>query len=381
LCHSVKNKKCLNEQCSNKPKINEKLCSKHANYKNVVYFADCNNVSVTNNDNLNNLMLINELKSKDDSDDDLDEINKKIIYTKEQLFDIIQKNKNISVYSLRKSIQNCYLNNFINTKQTKQNLINSIKINIEKNRFYVNNLYYIIKIQSTYRGWNTHKRACCFNDTDILTFDSIYDIPNKYFYIFHDTTTNKKYGYDIRTLNQIIYSDYPSCPYTFRAFTEEEKNKILEYIQYLEYKNIDLCIEKREMTDKEEIDMKIKDVFYQINMLDNYTNPIWFKNLRLDQLINLYILMEDIWSYRTGMTIEAKQNILYNINAFDIPLYIIKSQKSIIKMQHVILNEFIRFITEGINRDERKLGAILILSALVEISEDAAQALPHLIQI
>ena len=356
LCHSVKNNKSLHEQCPNKTKLNENLCCKHVNYKKVLYFIDYNTPE-------------NE------------DINKKIVYTKDQLFEIIQSNKNISVYSLRKSIRNCYLNNFINTKQTKQNLINSIKINIEKERFYINNLYYIIKIQNVYRKWLKNKRACCFNDTDILSFDSIYDIPNKYFYIYHDKVNNKKYGYDIRTLLQIIYSDYPSCPYTFRPFTDEEKNRIYQYKEYLESKNIDLGLEKRDMSDQEYIDMKIKDVFYQINMLDNYTNPQWFKNLSLNQLIELYIQMEDIWAYRIGMTIESKINILHNGIAFNIPIYIIKTIKSVIKLQNIILDEFIRFITEGINREEKKLGAILILSGLVEVSTEAAEALPHLIQI
>ena len=38
-------------------------------------------------------------------------------------------------------------------------------------------------------------------------------------------------------------------------------------------------------------------------------------------------------------------------------------------------------ITEGINIEEKKLGAILILTALVEVSHEAAHALPHLMQI
>ena len=441
LCHSIKSKNCLTEQCTNKPLINQTLCGKHINAKNIIYFTDYNiqnlNDTLLNNTLLNDTLLNNTLFNDTLLNDTLlndtllnntlfndtshnhtnileknkleeNKINKenkieqsinnvtnkieektektekndiKIIYSKEELFDIIQKNKNISVYSLRKSIKNCYLKDFINTKLTKCNLIKEIKVNIEKERFYTNNIYYIILIQKIYRKWSNNKRAICFNDTDILTFDSIYDIPNKYFYVFNDKVTNKKYGYDIRTLIEIIYSDYPSCPYTFRSFTDEEKNRIYKYKNYLEMKGIELNIEKRVMTEQEEIDMKIKDIFYKINMLDNYTNPLWFKNLNLQQLINLYILMEDIWCYRTSMPMDAKRNIIYNGIAFNVPLYIIKSQKSLIKMQHVILDEFNRFITEGINRDERKLGAILILSGLVEISVEAAEALPHLIQI
>jgi len=44
-----------------------------------------------------------------------------------------------------------------------------------------------------------------------------------------------------------------------------------------------------------------------------------------------------------------------------------------------LLNEIERFITEGINRDERKLGAMLMLTGLVEVSYDAANGLPHLV--
>ena len=116
-------------------------------------------------------------------------------------------------------------------------------------------------------------------------------------------------------------------------------------------------------------------------MLDNYTNHNWFKNLCLNELIQLYTKMEDIWVFRTNMTIEARNNIVNGGIAFNIPIPIIKYQKSKLKMQHILLDEFLRLINEGINREEKKLGAILILTGLVEVSYEAAQALPHLVQI
>jgi hypothetical protein len=127
--------------------------------------------------------------------------------------------------------------------------------------------------------------------------------------------------------------------------------------------------------------MKMKDIFYQINMLDNYTDHNWFKDLNIFSLMDLYLKMEDIWNYRSSMTIESKQKIVSNGIVFNIPPGIIKHQKSKVKLQNVILDEFSRMINEGINRDEKKLGAILILTGLVEVSYDAACALPHLVQI
>jgi hypothetical protein len=49
-------------------------------------------------------------------------------------------------------------------------------------------------------------------------------------------------------------------------------------------------------------------------------------------------------------------------------------------LQNIILNDFKKLISEGIDREEKKLGAILILTGLVEVSYEAANALTHLIQ-
>lgn len=362
LCHSVKNKKTLEIQCSSKSKHNEILCGKHLASKNIILFK--------------NNIVNKEIKVDIEVDDD-----SKKIYTKYELFEKISNNTNLSIYSIRKSIKNCILKNTIDTKQSKQLLIKSLKNEIERERYYLTHIDSIILIQSFFRKYLIYKRALCTNDTDILTFESKYDIPNKFIYIFFNEVNKKKYAYDIRTLLEIIQSEYPSCPYTFRSFTDNEKDKILFYKNKLINKGIDLCIEKKILSPEEEIEMKIKDIFYQINMLDNYTNHAWFKNLSLYQLTELYIKLEDIWNYRSNMDIESKKKIIYNGIAFNIPIHIIKNMKSKYRLQEIILDEFTRFITEGVNRDERKLGAILILTALVEVSFEAADALPHLIQV
>jgi hypothetical protein len=371
LCHSIKNKNTTHIQCSNKPKNNEVLCGKHLISKNIILFNDVNVIAMNNNIiPMNNNAIA--IENNDDS---------KTIYTKYELFEKISNNTNISIYSIRKSIKNCILKNTIDTKQSKQLLIKCLKNEIEKERYYLTHVDSIILLQSFFRKFLIHRRALCANDTDILTFESKYDIPGKFIYIFFNEINNKKYAYDIRTLLEIIQSEYPSCPYTFRTFTDNEKDKILSYKHKLISQGIDICIEKKILTPEEEIEMKIKDIFYEINMLDNYTNHAWFKNLSLYQLTELYVKLEDIWNYRSNMDIDSKKKIIYNGIAFNIPLHLIKNIKSKFKLQEIILDEFKRFITEGINRDERKLGAILILTGLVEVSYEAADALPHLIQI
>jgi len=376
LCHSIKSKSDVSTQCCNKPKINETLCGIHIKSKNVILYKSSNNNS---NDSVISLNLVDIKPLNIDMciDSNIDQK----IYEPTELFDKILNNINLNVYNIRTSIKKSYLNKLIDTKQSKQSLIQSLKKIIFRERFYLNNQYYIILIQSVFRRWIVQRRKLCCNDTDILTFTCKYEIPEIYFYIFKDKFTKKKYAYDIRTLNEIINSDYPSCPYTFRNFTEEEKKEITLYKNQLIQCGINVDIEKKKLTIEEETDMLIKDVFYQINMLDNYTNHIWFKDLNINQLIHFYALMEDIWNYRSSMTLQSKKKIIKNGIIFNIPVHIIKHEKSLIRMQNLLLSEFMRLINEGVDREEKKLGAILILTGLVEISHEAADALPHLIQI
>jgi hypothetical protein len=388
-CYSIKSKYKPDLQCSNKPKIGSNLCGKHINCKSIIYYANINTDMINNNLNIldNNLDIETFLDDppliiKNDINNTLinsDEDKK--IYDRGELYERIINNINTSIYSIRKSIKHSKLNNIINTKNSKQILIKELKKFIIKERYYSANKESLILIQSIIRKWLVKKRKNCYNDTDILTFTSKYDIESKFFYIFNDTVSNKKFAYDIRTLLEIVNSNYSSCPYTMRKFTDDEKNKVIKYSKLLEEKNIIVKIQKPILDEKEELEMKMKDIFHKINMLDNYTDYIWFKNLGLSQLIDLYIRAEDIWNYRSNMTLDAKKKIVQNGILFNIPIQIIKNQKSVTKMRNLLLNDFMKCITEGIDINEKKLGAILVLTALVEVSIPAAIALPHLIQL
>lgn len=399
FCHSVKSKNNLNAQCTNNPKKGELFCGKHISNKNIILFKgvvnniigfenntiiDISDKIIDNNTSFDNLLdnMVDKL-IKDGPlmiDNNENSNNKKDIYDKSELYHNIMNEIYMNIYSIRNSIKTSQLCKLIETRQSKPNLIRDLKKFIEKERYYIANEKNIVKIQSIIRKWIIYRRKLCNNDTDIMTFTCKYEIPYKYFYIFKDSTISKKYAYDIRTLLQIINSEYQSCPYTFRPYTDEEKKNILDYSNNLIKKGANLEIQKPKLTPDEEVIMRMKDIFHEINMLDNYTNYLWFKSLELYQLIELYIRCEDIWNYRSNMNIESKMKIIKNGIAFKIPVPIIKTFKSKLKLQNILLDEFERFVKDGINREERKLGAILILTGLVEVSYDAACALPHLVQ-
>ena len=348
LCASIKSKKEINIRCTNKKKNGCDFCGKHQN--NPIYFKN-----------------LNEEKKEE-------------ILSVSKLFNFIEEKKNISVLEIRKAIKNSYLKNFINSKLSKINLISNIKNQIIKERYYLNHEESILKIQSIIRMFLKKYRYKCSNDVDILTMVSKMDIEYPYFYRFYNKINKKYYAYDIRLLNNLINSDYKSCPYTFRDFNEEELNSINMYINYLEKNNISIKIVS-ELNEDEIIENKVKDLFYKINMLDNYTNHKWFLDLNLIELIKLYISAEDIWNYRSLLTQTSKYNIIGNNYIFNYPVFSIKKIKSINKLRNILIDTFNIMISNGIDINEKKLGAILVLSALVEISPDAANALPHLVQV
>ena len=400
LCNSVKNKNCKNLQCTHKKKNGELFCGIHLKSGNIELYKPILNdiqindtiINTTINENIELYKpIINNIEINNNNqaiiiEDNLKEsslIDKSIIYTKEEFFNLFITNKHstVSIFTLRNNIKLLGLNKFINTKQSKPLLINDIIKLIQKERYYDNNYDKIVFTQSIVRKWLVKRRYICCNTVEITSFDDIFDIPSKYYYLFNDSMSNKSFGFDIRSLLAILKSDYPSCPYTFRNYTDDEKNLIFNHAKKLSKNGIILEFDKLELNKDQEIEMRMKDVFHKINMLDNYSSHLWFKNLDIKGLATLYSKLEDIWNYRVGMDTVEKMRILQtnNGNAFLMSINTIKHIKSKIQLQEILLNEIDRFITEGINRDERKLGAMLMLTGLVEVSYEAASGLPHLV--
>ncbi len=244
----------------------------------------------------------------------------------------------------------------------------------------------VMKVQAMVRRWLILRRAKCANKTDIITMDTIYEIPGKFFYIFHDKKGKNFYGYDIRVFTKILYDPLnpkhvPKCPYTHRVLEHDDIIMVEAYIERMRKRGVSLEIERPRMSKEKEIELKCIDIFGKMDHLDNYTNHRWFMDLSQTQLIKFYNVGRDIWNYRLGMAPSAKLNILSDGRAFEIKDDYLKSLPSKIALQNMVLNEVNRFVTEGKSREDKKLGAMLMLTTLVEVSSAAAQAIPHLVQV
>ncbi len=394
FCQSIKNKSSPNLKCTNKCKPNEIFCGIHLKSKDTIVFSETvfeviqeNNFVKIPEESMEQTSEMNIIQNQAEtvivqnpSETVCTESDKKIIYTPDELYEIVMNNKTISVYSLRNSIKKSYLDFFIKTKPSKQQILTDLRAFIEKERYWKSNMDSIVKIQKTIRGWSVYRRKQCLNDTDILTFGDKYDIPKIFFSVLVDPETGFRYGYDLRTVLEILKQDVPMCPYTGRKFTDDEQKEMVFKIRKANFMGINLGMDVIEFDEHQRIEMKMKDVFHMFNMLDNYTNYKWFKNLSLGQLCDLYFKSEDIWNYRIHMDNETRQKIIIG-PAFRLNRSYIMNIGSKPKLQEIILDEYARFATEGVNREEKKLGVMLMLTGLVEVSGDAADALPHLVQV
>ncbi len=398
--------KLKSNQCTNKRKSGSIYCGVHSNvtkeriyapflqifesslynkYKEHIDKPKVVDLTIINNKDINIIKTIMEM----DEPIFKEEV---IIHSDDELRNMILENRisGVSVTTLRNYIKtHSTFKNIINHKASKNNMIAELKSYYESTNKYSNSedIKKIIIVQSIYRRWSVLRRKKCTNDSDILTMDSIYEIPIQYFYIFNDKITKKKYGYDIRIFGSILYDPtnnpkfVAKCPYTLRPFEIAEIVRIEKYIEKLKASGVSLEIEKPKMTKEQEIQHKCVDIFTRIDLLDNYTQSQWFMNLDVKKLLDFYDTAKDIWSYRIQMPLENKKKIIHDGIAFTMPRSYLAKLPSKLALQNIILREMDRFISEGVNREEKKLGAMLMLTALVEVSNEAAQALPHLVQI
>ena len=226
LCLSIKSKNCKNIQCHHKRKLNENYCGIHLKNNVEIYIPEIPNIhdilEIPNIPNIHDIHDILEIPNIHDNiivenqnmiiENDKNISNdKNIIYSKNDFFDLFIKNKyeHISIFTLRNNIKNLNLIQIINTKQSKPILIKEIIKLIELERYYKNNYNKLIIIQSIIRKWIINRRKKSCNLDDIMSFDSIYYIQSKFYYLFYDTVTKKSFGYDIRSLICILKYDYP----------------------------------------------------------------------------------------------------------------------------------------------------------------------------
>lgn len=224
------------------------------------------------------------------------------------------------------------------------------------------------------------------NTTDFYNLESIENIPAEYFYAYKENN-HYYYAFDITTLHDYLQHNVDDSgeyknPYTNTPIPAEQLADIMR--TYTRVKNtgvpMDHYKEQVVMSAKKQLKWQCLSLFQHINKLGHYADLMWFWQLNLAELIEMYHGLSDLWFYRIFLSAEQKQQILPNYVPFSaVTLGAFSELKVLNRARSVLLDEMTKFVTLGLGRDNQYTGSILVLTALVEVSEAAAKHMPFLI--
>jgi len=320
---------------------------------------------------------------------------------------IFNSNKKIGLRLIKKNIiltkyiLQYYNYNFDVNLKNKEVIVFFTKY-ISDNIKYFHNLDNIIKIQTIFRKKIlkniTNLKGpgvflSCVNESDFYTFELKKNIKYDYLFSFQDEKKNI-YFFDIRSFkllidNKFTYNNKIINPYNRSEISIEVINKYNILLTHLKNKNISIDFEPEILSEEQLFNQNIIEIFQKIDKFGYNTSIEWFTKLSTSQLKKLWIQLEDIWNYRSNLSLNEKNNIiqknklqpfskfkLLNTKYFyDINKLINKK-----KLQETILEDFKIFITSGINEGSSNIGCLYVLTALSCVSNDCIQSMPWLQQ-
>ena len=318
-------------------------------------------------------------------------IDEEIISVNKRIINKINENNfidNCDSYSI-KSLKD-YLNLFnININHRKKKELFDLVSNIVKiNNKYSKEIEKIINIQKYFRNTIVYKYLkakgikyikLSNNEEDFYTFEKIKSIHIKNLFSYKDQE-NFVYSFDCRSFQKLLettkINPYTRIPINNQTIIKFNRMKDIEKLLGYDVQEFKAPI----LNHEQEFKQKVLSIFHKMDELDYHTDVNWFLNLNIKQLYYFYKSAEDIWNYRANLSLSSKNKIIPNNSVFKIPVWEVFKIQNKRKLQNIILNEIDKFISSGIKKEDRVLGAMYILTALVEVSPSCAEAMPWLIQ-
>jgi hypothetical protein len=292
-----------------------------------------------------------------------------------------------------------------NVQQLKQ-ITKNYKLKVSGNKKELLNRIYvflklsetIIKIQKIFRGHLQRrcnflrgpafkKRNLCTNDSDFLTGEDFKEINFSQFFSYKDED-EFIYGFDVISLYNLIVKSGKTSPvknpYNRNKISNDtiQNMKNLIRISKILKNEIDIEIKDEILSNEKSTELRILELFQNIDSLGNYTDPAWFITLNKVKIIKFMRELLDIWTYRAQLTNEVKRKICppvgdpfrgFNFNHLHL-------EENMDNVRKSTINILEKFVNSGIDQDSKSLGAYYVLGALTLVSENAATSLPWLFQ-
>jgi len=266
--------------------------------------------------------------------------------------------------TLGKSIQRVFF------KKKKKEILQDIAKSIIYRAVWV----WWCRYQRKHKGVTWFNPLLSENENELISMEPITTIPSP-FYI--SVQESQFYVFDIRHFSYLQKNKFIN-PYTTLPFSETSQ-------AHLETRYKKLCswwIPKEEpniLSMEQLIRNKAVSLFQTMDFLGYYTDIRWFFNMEIHDLRQWYREAEDIWNYRTQLTSSAKKNINPFLNNFQHSLASVLRNRSKVELQKIVLHEIEHLIMYGINKTEKCLGCLYVMTVFVMLCPSAAESYPWLL--
>jgi hypothetical protein len=222
------------------------------------------------------------------------------------------------------------------------------------------------------------------NTTDLVSGDEIAAIKGSLFFSYCDPSDSNIYSFDIRSIHSLLHhatldAAIPLNPYTRAIIPPTIIATCMRHVDWC--RKHGLPVEWSPLippTPEQQWNLRVVELFHEINELNYYSNPEWFLAMDVDDHQLFYRELYDIWTFRAFLTAAQKNTIVpdYQRKIFQrSPLHIPDTLEALQRLNRSTIKHMIR---SAVNVNDRILGAMYVISAFTMVNEEARAAYPWL---
>jgi hypothetical protein len=241
----------------------------------------------------------------------------------------------------------------------------------------------LVKNYIALHGPGFYNRARCTNDCDFATLDDITEIPYTQFFSFEDDD-KFIYVFDILSIYNLYMKNkkQPTNPFSTKIMDDRVHTNTMNFIRYSKLLGIKINIDYdtfEEMDEVKRLDVRILNLFQNMDSLGNYTDMSWFTSLNRSKLIKFARQLHDIWHFRASLTSETKMEICppFGNPFISVHIHYIENY-SFLLIKKLLVTIMEEFVNKGIDNNSKTLGCYYVLSCFTLVNSSAAETLPWL---
>ena len=220
------------------------------------------------------------------------------------------------------------------------------------------------------------------NTTDFYSMEDIVTVKRSMLFSFIDEDL-KVYAFDIRSLSTLLEQktdDGYQNPYTRQLISEKNIKSAVSFIRWCRKKGISTRWEPIQPSTPDQVfQLKVTDLFQKIDELNYYTDANWFITLTVNNLRRLYVELYDIWYHRAGLTNEQRNIIIPSpARPFKFSIREIIGLKNLDVLRKINMDMIRMFISAAVDKSDRGMGAMYILTSLTLVNRECAGSYPWL---